>query len=318
MTDQPPLLFAHTVSPDRTDALRAALTETIPTSALLNAETPAETKALLPDAEMLLVGRFDEEWFDHTETLRVVQALSAGVDFLPLDDLEAAGLTLTNAAGVHAEPIGEQVLGYMLQFERRLVEAARQQHRGVWQRIEGGELRGKTVGIVGVGAIGSRVAELSQAFGMEVVGTKRDVDDEPDAVDDLLPASAHHDLLRRSDYVVLACPLTEETEGLIGMPEFRMLGDDAVLVNIARGSVVDQDALVRALQYGMVRGAALDVFETEPLPPDSVLWDLSNVVITPHMAGSTPHKVGRWADIVTQNYEAVATDNLDKLVNRVL
>jgi phosphoglycerate dehydrogenase-like enzyme len=318
MTDQPPLLFAHTVSPDRTDALRTALTETIPASALLNAETPAETKALLPDAEMVLVGRFDEEWFDHTETLRVVQALSAGVDFLPLDDLEAAGLTLTNASGVHAEPIGEQVLGYMLQFERRLVEAARQQHRGVWQRIEGGELRGKTVGIVGVGAIGSRVAELSQAFGMEVVGTKRDVDDEPDAVDDLLPASAYHDLLRRSDYVVLACPLTEETEGLIGMPEFRMLGDDAVLVNIARGSVVDQDALVRALQYGMVRGAALDVFETEPLPPDSVLWDLSNVVITPHMAGSTPHKVGRWADIVTQNYEAVATDNLDKLVNRVL
>jgi phosphoglycerate dehydrogenase-like enzyme len=318
MTDQPPLLFAHTVSPDRTDALRAALTETIPASALLNAETPAETKALLPDAEMVLVGRFDEEWFDHTETLRVVQALSAGVDFLPLDDLEAAGLTLTNASGVHAEPIGEQVLGYMLQFERRLVEAARQQHSGVWQRIEGGELRGKTVGIVGVGAIGSRVAELSQAFGMEVVGTKRDVDDEPDAVDDLLPASAYHDLLRRSDYVVLACPLTEETEGLIGMPEFRMLGDDAVLVNIARGSVVDQDALVRALQYGMVRGAALDVFETEPLPPDSVLWDLSNVVITPHMAGSTPHKVGRWADIVTQNYEAVATDNLDKLVNRVL
>jgi len=152
---------------------------------------------------------------------------------------------------------------------------------------------------------------------MAVVGTKRDTSDASEAVDDLLPADEYHELLRRSDYVVLACPLTDETEGLLGIPEFRLLDSDAVLVNIARGEVVDQGALVRALQYGMIRGAALDVFEEEPLPPESVLWDLSNVVVTPHMAGSTPHKDERWIDIITTNYEALAADDLDAPVNRV-
>ena len=317
MTGQPPLLFAHTVSPERTASLRPALEEKLPDARLLNAETPDETVALLPEAEMVLVGRFDEEWFEHAERLQVVQALSAGVDFLPLERFEREGVILTNSSGVHAEPIGEQVLAYMLQFERGLVETARNQQRGVWERVEGGELRGKTVGIVGVGAIGTRVGELAQAFGMEVLGTKRTLDDRPPAVDELLAPERYHDLLRRSEYVVLACPLTEETAGLIGIPELRLLGSDGVLVNIARGGVVDQDALVRGLQYGMIRGAALDVFEEEPLPPESVLWDLSNVLITPHMAGSTPHKVERWVDIVATNYEALATGDLDGLVNRV-
>ena len=317
MTDMPTLLLTHTVSPARTDALRPKLESRLPESAVRSAATPEETREYLPEAEMLLVGRFHEEWFEYADELRLVQTLSAGVDFLPLSRIESEGVILTNASGVHAEPIGEQVLAYMLQFERGLVETARNQRRGVWERVEGGELRGKTAGIIGVGAIGSRVAELCAAFGMAVVGTKRDTSDAPEAVDDLLPADEYHELLRRSDYVVLACPLTDETEGLLGIPEFRLLDSDAVLVNIARGEVVDQGALVRALQYGMIRGAALDVFEEEPLPPESVLWDLSNVVVTPHMAGSTPHKDERWIDIITTNYEALAADDLDAPVNRV-
>ena len=141
MTGQPPLLFAHTVSPERTASLRPALEEKLPDARLLNAETPDETVALLPEAEMVLVGRFDEQWFEHAERLQVVQALSAGVDFLPLERFEREGVILTNSSGVHAEPIGEQVLAYMLQFERGLVETARNQQRGVWERVEGGELR---------------------------------------------------------------------------------------------------------------------------------------------------------------------------------
>jgi phosphoglycerate dehydrogenase-like enzyme len=317
-TSPPQLLIAHTVSPERTATFKPRLEDALGEDVVHNAEQPAETRDLLPEAEMVLVGRFDEEWLEYADNLQVVQALSAGVDFLPLDQIETAGLALTNASGVSAEPIGEQVLGYMLQFERRLNDIARNQQRGVWERIEGGELRDKTVGIIGVGAIGSRVAELAQAFEMNVIGTKRTLDDPPASVDDLLPAPEYHELLRRADYVVLACPLTDETEGMIGLPEFRLLGSDAVLVNIARGGIVDQDALVRALQYGMIRGAALDVFEDEPLPPDSVLWDLSNVIVTPHMAGSTPHKGQRWVDIVTANYEALVENDLDSLVNRVV
>lgn len=317
MTEKPTLLLAHTVSPARTDSLRPKLEDALPDAVVRNATTPAETLELLPDAEMILVGRFDPEWFEYADELRLVQTLSAGVDFLPLDRIESEGIALANASGVHAEPIGEQVLAYMLQFERGLVETSRNQHRGVWERVEGGELRGKTLGVIGVGAIGSRVAELGQALDMTVVGTKRDLDDAPGAVDDLLPADEYPRLLRRADYVVLACPLTDETEGLIGRPEFRLMGPDAVLVNVARGAIVDEDALVRALQYHMISGAALDVFEEEPLPPDSVLWDLSNVVVTPHMAGSTPHKDGRWVDIVAANYEALAAGDLDSLVNRV-
>jgi phosphoglycerate dehydrogenase-like enzyme len=266
---------------------------------------------------MAVVGRFDEEWFEYAEELRVVQALSAGVDFLPLESFEREGIALTNASGVHAEPIAEQVLAYMLQFERGLVETGHNQHRGVWERVEGGELRGKAVGIIGVGAIGSRVAELCQALGMTVLGTKRDLEDAPAAVDDIRPADEYRAVVREAEYVVLACPLTEETEGLLGMDEFRLMGSDTVLVNIARGKVVEQDALVRALQYGLLRGAALDVFAEEPLPQESILWDLSNVVITPHMAGSTPHKVERWVDILAANYEALAAGDLDALVNRV-
>jgi len=153
---------------------------------------------------------------------------------------------------------------------------------------------------------------------MDVIGTKRDRSDLPGAVDELLAAEAYHDLLARADYVVVACPLTEETEGMIGSDEFRLMDEDAVLINVARGEIVQHDALVSALQYHRIRGAALDVFAEEPLPQDSVLWDLSNVVITPHMAGSTPHKPERWLDIITDNYEALAAGDLDGLRNRVL
>jgi len=317
-TGTPTVLLAHTVSPSRTEALQPRLETELPAGAVENAATPAETRERLPGADMLLAGRVEEEWFEYTEDLQVVQVLSAGVDFLPLDAIESAGVALTNASGVHAEPIAEQVLSYMLTFERGLVGAARNQHRGVWERVEGGELRGKTVGIIGVGAIGTRVAELSGALGMDVVGTKRDLTDAPDAVDDLLPADAYPDLLGRADYVVLACPLTDETEGMLGIDEFRLMDEEAVLVNVARGDVVEHDALVSALQYHLIGGAALDVFTEEPLPQESVLWDLSNVIITPHMAGSTPHKPDRWLEIITHNYDALAAGTLDGLRNRVL
>jgi len=282
------------------------------------ATTVEEAREYLADAEVAVVGRFDEDLLADAPDLEWVQAMSAGVDFLPLDAFEKRGIALTSASGVHAEPIAEQVLGYMTMFERRLHETMRHQHRGVWERPTGGELAGKTVGIVGVGAIGSRVAELAQAYRMDVIGTKRDPATAPEAVDEAFPPGGLGELLDRADYLLLSCPLTDETEGLIGRRELRRLGDDAVVVNVARGAVVDQAALVRALQYRTVRGAALDVFEEEPLPGESPLWDLENVVLTPHNGGATPRYAERLADVFAANYRAYETEGVDGLDNRVL
>lgn len=323
MTDgspgQPTLLFAHTVGPDRGAALRDRLVDAgLPADRVLAAATPAETDAHVADADGVVIGRLPEGLLDHADSLRWLQALSSGTDYLPIDALADRGIALTSSAGVHAEPIGEQVLGYLLSFERDLHALARQQAESRWECREGGELRGKTVGVVGVGAIGTRVAELADAFGMDVWCVKRDLDSMPAVVDEARTPENLHEVCLAADYLVLACPLTDETEGLIGGDELRLLGGDGVLVNVARGEVCDQDALVGALRSHLIRGAALDVFEEEPLPTDSRLWDLSNVIVTPHMAGSTPHEAERWTEIIAENYRRLVANDPDAMRNRVV
>ena len=318
MTDTPTLLLPHDLGPERLVQLEETLSTPLPADALAVARTPEETHELVQTAEGIVAGRLAQETLEIAERLRWVQALSAGVDHYDVETLEARDIALTNASGVHAEPIAEQVLGYILAFERRLHESMDQQRRGVWERVEGGEVRGKTMGIIGVGAIGTRTAELADALGMRVIGTKRDLEGAPEVLETCYRADDHHTVCRQADYLVLACPLTDETEGLISSDEFRLLPSEAVLVNIARGGVVDQAALIRALQYGQIRGAGLDVFETEPLPAASPLWDLSNVIITPHMAGSTPKKLERWREIIVDNYEALAMDSLEEMRNRLV
>ncbi|WP_435359375.1 D-2-hydroxyacid dehydrogenase [Haloarchaeobius sp. DFWS5] len=303
----PLLLIPHRVGPDRASALRDELLEVLPEADVRVTTTPAETDELLPKADGYVGYHLDAEARERAANLRWIHVLSAGVDRYDLDAVADEGIVLTNSSGIHAEPIAEQVLWYMLTFERKMHVGQRQQADSHWERFEGGELRGKTVGIVGVGAIGGRIAELSSALGMTVIGTKRDTSETPDGVDELFGPDDLREVCHRADYLVLACPLTDETEDLIGWDELQLLGGDGVLVNIARGGVVDEDALVRALTYHVVGGAALDVFETEPLPKESTLWDLSNVVITPHMAGSNPNKVERWTEILAENYEVLAS-----------
>ena len=314
----PPILLLHHVTPDNAAEFRERLGESLPNVAVEHAETPDESRAAIADAEVVATFRLDEDLVERAAALEWVQAFSAGVDSYPLDALRERGVALTNASGVHAEPLGEQVLGYMLAFERGIHTGVRQQGRGVWERYTGGELAGKTVGVVGVGAIGRRVAELCHAFGMDVLGLKRDTNEPVDVVDELFGPDGLDEVCLRSDYLVLACPLTDETRGMVGTDELRLLGEDGVLVNVARGEVVVEHALVRALQYDAIRGAGLDVFEQEPLPPDSELWDLSNAVVTPHMGGSTPRYVERCADLLAENYAAYVDDGPDGLDNRVL
>lgn len=321
MTGGPKTLIAHTVGASHwasTDDLREAIETTVPDVDLRIARTPPESMELLGSAEIVLAAFLPSAFLEEASNLRWVQALSAGVDFFDLDALEDRGIVLTSAAGVHAEPVAEQVLGYMLLFERRIHTGIRQQSRSVWERYEGGEIRGKTLGIIGLGAIGERIASYGGAFDMTVIGTKRHPETAPDTVDEVFSPDDLFEVLKRSDYLVVACPLTEETRGLLGTTELTAMKSNAVLVNIARGEVVDDEALARVLQQDVIRGAALDVFPEEPFPSDSPLWDLSNVVMTPHMAGSTPAKSERIAEVFATNLDAYVNDDPDAFVNRVV
>ncbi|MFC4550870.1 MULTISPECIES: D-2-hydroxyacid dehydrogenase [Halorussus] len=318
MSERPTVLVPHYVSDRARSALRDEVFDLLSDVDLAVAATPSETDDHLPSTEVLLTTKFPAERIDDAPELRWVQALSAGVDGYDLDALSNAGVALTSASGVHSQPIGEQVLAYALMFERNVQKGMNQQHRGVWENYGGKEFRDETVGILGLGEIGGRVAELAGAFGTEVIGTKRTPETAPDAVDEAFGPDGLYEVLSRADYVVVSCPLTDETRGLLGEEEFRTMRSSAVLINVARGEIVDEVALTEALQEGHIRGAALDVFEEEPLPPESPLWDLSNVVVTPHMAGSTPHYWTRCADLFAENYERFVAGDRGELENRVI
>jgi phosphoglycerate dehydrogenase-like enzyme len=241
---------------------------------------------------------------DRSPNLRWLQLTSAGVDRLLDSPLVRSGVTVTTASGIHAVTISEYVLGAMLTFAKGFTHAVRSQQQSQWSPYGPQELEGQTVGIVGMGAIGSHVAELSHAFGMRVLAIRRSVDQRTPGegpVDELLPTSDLPYLLGESDYVVLAMPLTPESTRLIGEAELRAMKPSAVLVNIARGAVIDEPVLIRAMKERWIAGAALDVFEKEPLPSDSELWGLENVLLTPHISGGTPRYMERAVDLFCEN-----------------
>jgi phosphoglycerate dehydrogenase-like enzyme len=319
MDDDPPVaVLPHHVPPESAAEFADAVGDRLPEGALVRAATPDRTAERLPEADAVVTYRLGAEEREAAPDLRWIQALSAGVEHYDREALDEAGVVLTNASGVHAEPIAEQVLGYLLAFRRGFPQAFRQQRRGVWERVSGGELADDAVGILGVGAIGSRVAELVDAVGCRVVGTKRDTSTVPDAVDRVFTPGDIDRMLERADHLVVACPLTDETRGLVGADELRLLDSEAVVVNVARGEVIDQEALVRSLRGHRIGGAALDVFAEEPLPPESPLWDLSNVIVTPHTAGSTPHYTRRCADLFVENYRHFRAGDLGAMTNRVV
>ncbi|MHB8683513.1 MAG: D-2-hydroxyacid dehydrogenase [Dehalococcoidia bacterium] len=235
--------------------------------------------------------------------LKWVQLTSAGADRLLNSGMIEGGITVTTVSGLHATPIGEYVLCIMLMFAKNAPGFLRAQGRHEWLRYMPHELRGATVGIVGMGHIGEEVARLAKTFGCRVIATRRSVKQPASdgVADELLPPSALHHLLAQSDYVVLAVPLTAETRGLIGEAELRTMKPQAVLVNIARGPIVDEPALVAALREQRIAGAALDVFEKEPLPPDSPLWDMDNVIVSPHISGGTEIYNERAVEIFADN-----------------
>ena len=243
--------------------------------------------------------------------LRWFQAASAGVDRLERGGFLGQQVVVTNSSGVHATPVSEYVLMVMLMFAKGAHRLLRAQAERRWTRSLPAELRGKTVGVVGMGHIGTEVARLSRAAGCRVLAIRRSALKRraggPPA-DEVMPASDLPYLLSESDYVVLAVPLTQQTRHLIGREELQAMKPTAVLINISRGAVVDEQALVQALKEGWIGGAGLDVFEREPLPEDSELWDMENVILTPHISGGTERYFERAVPIFCENLRRYLED----------
>ena len=237
--------------------------------------------------------------------LRWFHTFSAGVDNPAFRTFIDRGVLLTNAAGTTAEPIAQYVLAMMLRIVKRMDAWAQAQREKRWEQLQTGELTGKTVGIIGVGNIGGEVARLAQAFRMRVVGCRRRAK-KPRNVDELVPPGELPRLLEQSDFVVLALPLSARSENLISAGELRAMKSDAWLINISRGKVVDEDALLQAIKRGEIGGACLDVARNEPLPEDSELWTLPNVIITPHNSGWSPLNLERGTELFLENLRRFA------------
>ncbi len=250
--------------------------------------------------------------FDHTNAgrllelapaLRWVQATSAGIgEALARWKYLDSPIVFTTAGGVHVTPLAEFCLWGMLAFAKDAFRMARDQAAHHWERYCGRQLRGTTVGIVGLGRIGREVARSCRALGMRVVATKRTVSSEPDQdVDQMVPVSELPTLLRAADTLILCTPRTSQTVGLIGEREIRTLKRGALFINIARGAVVDEAAMIAALRDGHLCGAVLDVFAKEPLPSTSPLWDMPNVIVSPHSASTADTENAKLTDLFCDN-----------------
>ncbi|MEF8837899.1 MAG: D-2-hydroxyacid dehydrogenase [Haloarculaceae archaeon] len=269
------------------DEYATAIRERLPDHEVVVARTPAEERDLVARTTVVTGLQLREEFLSEDASPRLFGCLYAGYDHLPLAALREHDVAVTTASGVHAPNMSEHVVGAILAFARAFPTAWRQQDRREWRHIQSRELADTTVTVVGLGAIGRATVEALSGFDVHTIGIRR-TPDRGGPTDEVLGPDSLHDALARTEYLVLACPLTEETEGLISTEEFATLPPEAVLVNVARGPVVDTEALVTALQHESLRGAQLDVTDPEPLPQDHPLWGLDNVFLTPHSAGYSP------------------------------
>jgi phosphoglycerate dehydrogenase-like enzyme len=275
--------------------------------AVRDAETLAQR---IGEADVLVIsGLWRNDLLDRAAKLRFIQAIGAGTDQFPRDELTRRGIRLASARGVNARAVAEHGMALILALSRRLPEARDNQAKRVWRGMIGDlaqredELGGKTLLIVGLGDIGGRLARLAKAFDMRVIGLRRDPAQGHGAADQVQPMSALNALLPEADFVALTCPLSKETEKLIGAASLAAMQPSAWLINLARGRVVDEPALVETLAAHRIAGAALDVTVEEPLPPDSPLWGMEHVLITPHTAGETRRYEDNVIEILRDNLE---------------
>lgn len=271
-----------------------------------------DLEARIGEADVLVVsGLWRNHLLERAPRLRFVQSLSAGTDQYDRALFQAQGVRLASGQGVNERAVAEHAMGLILALTRQIHLARDNQARRHWRPMLGDrairedELGGKTLAIVGFGRIGQRLAGLARAFGMRIIGVRRSAGDMPGVADQVLPHERLSEALAQADIVALTCPLTPQTEGLINAAALRAMKPGAILINVARGKVVDETALLAALASGTLSAAGLDCFHEEPLPDTSPFWSLPNVLITPHSAGETR----RYEDNVTD----ILLENLDRL-----
>ena len=285
MSDLPKILLTNPIHPDG-----AALLADHADLVLAPDTSEATLRRMAADVDGIIVrAKLPADIADHAPRLKGMVRHGVGLDFIPVEAATARGIPVANLPGSNTQAVVEYVFAALFHLRRRLAHMDGQLRSGGWAAARGladgvAELGATTIGIVGVGAIGRRVAETARlGFGMTVLGTSRRPGSLPDGVE----AAAIDDLFARSDAVVISCPLTEETRGLVDARLIGRMKPSAVLVNVSRGPVVDANALAAALSSGSIGGAALDVFDVQPLPADSPLFDCPNLLLTPHVAGIT-------------------------------
>ncbi len=252
--------------------------------------------------------------------VRWVHARWAGLDSLLFPELVERDVLLTNGSGVYSQSLGEFALAAVLYFAKDFPRMRRNQRAEKWEPFDLDEIAGQTAGIVGYGDIGRAVAQRLRAMGLHVLAVKRHFPDAPDPlVEQFYHPQKMAEMLGRCDYVVVCAPLTPETRHMVGAAQFAAMKPSAVIINVGRGPVVDQAALVQALQEGRIRGAGLDVFEQEPLPPGDPLWAIENVLVSPHTADHTRDWVDQAMQFFLRQYERFAKgEPLENVVNKRL
>ena len=275
--------------------------------------TAADTAARIGEGDVLVVtGFWNNELLANADKLKFIQVCGAGYDQFDLAAVRSQGIRLANASGVNVNAVSDHAMALILALNRQLHHARDNQHKAHWRgmisdlSLREDELPGKTLLIFGLGKIGSRLAKLAQAFGMKVIGIKRDTSTTVAYVDELHTSAALPDLLPRADLVALTCPLTDETHQIINAKAIAAMKSTAYLINVARGACVDESALIDALQNQRIAGAGIDVTEIEPLAPDSPLWLLDNVILTPHTGGETRRYEDNVIDILIENLQRLA------------
>lgn len=264
----------------------------------------------LPDTDIFVGFSIRPDQFAWTRKIKWIHSTAAAVGQLMYPELRKSGIEVTNASGVHCTPIAEHILGTLIALARRFPDCFRYQQQSRWAQqelwdapIRPREMRGQTILFIGFGSIGREAAKIIRPLGMRIWAVTRSGCGDTDLAEKILPAEKLHEVLPEADFVVLAAPETPETRQMIGAREFALMKSLAYFLNVARGALVDESALIVALEKRAIAGAALDVASQEPLPPESPLWKLDNAFITPHVSALTEHLWERQTNLLMENLE---------------
>ena len=279
-----------------------------------------ETQREIEDADAIFEHGVSPEMIRRAKKLRWIQRGGVGVEGLMFPELVNSDIVLANARGTTGINIAEHVMALILAFSRTINILVKRQMDKVWEsraNLPVIEIAGETLGIIGLGSIGLQVAKRAHAFDMRLLAVDATQTEKPDYVESLWRLDRLHEMLEQADFVSICCPLTPETEGMMSTAEFRVMKPTAFLINIARGKIVDQPALIEALRAGKLAGAGLDVTNPEPLPKESPLWEMDNVIITPHHAGQSPKAPRRVFELFCENLKRfVAGEPLINVVDK--